>query len=695
MSNKNSTIIPGIYIFSKSIIINEIEYLLITLEGLDKYNENLQFAYQLRNIIFLLSSVVIFDTNETIENCIQKFNNIFKYMKLIKSKNNQKELSKDYLSKILYILNFQNENDITKINNEINPKKIFPKFEIFNKYNKNQKTINYITKFIKENVDLKKLDNITLNGNIAYGLFENLCENFNLEEMPVVDEILENILLSSLNEVAENIISQFQLKINKQIQENGTLNIYDIFQIFYTFLKDDGFSPLYKSNISHLISLKDAETYILKIFGACFEEIDGIYKSNLKKYNELVNNFGNDLSYKNDLQSFKDMKIYLNNFSLYLKQKFRPIIAFEMFSFDGTLDTKVNKYIINNINSIGENIISLTEHILKENNLLKKKNDQQNLYIEQKNKEFNEKKETIFMQELEYTKITREIKTKEKEFENNLEIEKKKCKKIENFYKNLMEETQKKINDLENKLLEASKENNFTKNIKKTNTFVPGELSTNELRSIFTSVTKLVMQYKEDIENVNNPKNTVYQSNAIESYLKNINKNFDIFLNKLENEIVEDFEHVNENYVKNLNKCKKELDDVNFENTKLKIKLKESELNYLIIKKQIEDDTQQFVVFKNVIEVKNSLITSQKKFIQDQSENIKTLEKTKSNLELTANDSIVKYKLMENDVEILLDLFHSILSKKKDNSYEHNFKKLSEYAKNKIEDYNREFRFFK
>ena len=51
------------------------------------------------------------------------------------------------------------------------------------------------------------------------------------------------------------------------------------------------------------------------------------------------------------------------------------------------------------------------------------------------------------------------------------------------------------------------------------------------------------MQYKEDIENVNNPKNTVYQSNAIESYLKNINKNFDIFLNKLENEIVEDFEH--------------------------------------------------------------------------------------------------------------------------------------------------------
>ena len=64
ISKNKDSIIPGIYILSKSLLINEIECLIITLEGLDKFNENLLFAHQLRNLILILSSLVIYHGND-------------------------------------------------------------------------------------------------------------------------------------------------------------------------------------------------------------------------------------------------------------------------------------------------------------------------------------------------------------------------------------------------------------------------------------------------------------------------------------------------------------------------------------------------------------------------------------------------------------------------------------------------------
>ena len=75
---KDNNIIPGIYILSKSITINEKECLIISLEGIDKYNDNLCFHNQLRNIILILSSLVIYEGNDNLELTKTNFNNIFK-----------------------------------------------------------------------------------------------------------------------------------------------------------------------------------------------------------------------------------------------------------------------------------------------------------------------------------------------------------------------------------------------------------------------------------------------------------------------------------------------------------------------------------------------------------------------------------------------------------------------------------------
>ena len=74
MPKNNDVIIPGIYILSKPLLINKAECLIITLEGLDKFSENLLFAHQLRNIIIIISSLVIYHGIDNLEITKQNFN---------------------------------------------------------------------------------------------------------------------------------------------------------------------------------------------------------------------------------------------------------------------------------------------------------------------------------------------------------------------------------------------------------------------------------------------------------------------------------------------------------------------------------------------------------------------------------------------------------------------------------------------
>ena len=143
LKNKE-TIIPGIYILSKSITINEKECLIISLEGLDKFNENLLFAHQLRNIILILSSLVIYEGND-LESTKQNFINIFKQIKVIKSSSIKKELTKEYMCKLFCEIKVTNddETNIINFNKDILSKKLFKQFDLFTKCTKRQKVLNY------------------------------------------------------------------------------------------------------------------------------------------------------------------------------------------------------------------------------------------------------------------------------------------------------------------------------------------------------------------------------------------------------------------------------------------------------------------------------------------------------------------------------------------------------------------------
>ena len=75
------------------------------------------------------------------------------------------------------------------------------------------------------------------------------------------------------------------------------------------------------------------------------------------------------------------MKKYIKTFAEYLKKNFIPIISYNMFNFVPMLSSKVNKYIIDKLNSFVE---------LKEKNSVQKKFDEYNRILEE-----NKSKEII------------------------------------------------------------------------------------------------------------------------------------------------------------------------------------------------------------------------------------------------------------------------------------------------------------
>ena len=669
LKNKE-TIIPGIYILSKSITINEKECLIISLEGLDKFNENLLFAHQLRNIILILSSLVIYEGND-LESTKQNFINIFKQIKVIKSSSIKKELTKEYMCKLFCEIKVTNddETNIINFNKDILSKKLFKQFDLVTKCSKSQKALNYKLKWIKDNFDLKKLNKIELNGNMVCDLMENLCEKFNIDEAPIIDNILENILLSRMNETTENIIRQFKNKLKNFIKDdqNQYLNYYDLITFYLNYLKEEGINNLCNSKIASLIPFSNAEAYIQKLMVSTFEDIETLYKQHKTKYEELINNFGSKMFHKNEPKNIQEMQNFLNNLAKYLKKNCLPIISYKMFNFDHSLPNKVNKYIFNKLSYIGENIKILVENEIK---AFKKITEEQNKIIEEKNSK-----------ELEYEKIIRDMKNKEREYLITLEIERKNYNILENYLQTFEDENQKKINDSEMKLNELIKENSNLKNKK---LITPEDLSINGVKSDYFFVKNKLNEYKIAIDNFNNQMLVNQQQpNNVTKEMKLLNTKFDEWISKFEQLILNNFTE----YEERINSQKKDLDNLNFEMAKLKIEFQKEQQNNLVLKNQIE-------VEKKKIEEIQSLLNDKDALNKTMEERINLQLKDKERLEVSLNDNIVKYKLKEEENEVLLSVFYSVLDKKRD-KYELNIKKLSPDVKQEIERLNKKFTFFK
>ena len=424
---------------------------------------------------------------------------------------------------------------------------------------------------------------------------ENLCEKFNTNETPILNDLLENILLSKMNEISEVIETQFKTKLNKYINENLSqpLNYYDLINFYFSFHKDEGIKNLCNSTIASMINLKSAEEYLKKILSSTYNNIDIMYRKYKNKYEDLISKFGSNMHHKNDPKNFEEMKQYIDYLVKYLKKYFLPIISYKMFNFDVTLSNKVNKYIINKISFLIDNI-SLFEENEKKN--FRTKFDEYNKILEEKNSKEINMEQTI-----------RELKNKEREYLNLLEIEKQRYETLEKYFHSFENENQKKISDSQNKLNELIKENYNLKNKKLISN---DEYSLNDIKSDYIIVKNKLNEYKNSIDNLNNQINLKSNSNIFEEGIKLLNTNFEKIINNNFNNLYE--------YKDKATNYKNELDKLNFEMEKLKFDIKEQQEKFMVLNKQLEEE-------KNKYESLLVLFNEQKSLMKTQEEKIKLL----------------------------------------------------------------------
>ena len=207
--------------------------------------------------------------------------------------------------------------------------------------------------------------------------------------------------------------------------------------------------------------------------------------------------------------------------------------------------------------------------------------------------------------EINLEQTIRDLKNKEREYLNLLDIEKKRYDTLEKYFNSFENEIQKKLSDSQNKLNELIKENYDLRNQKLTNS---DECSLKGIKSDYIFVKNKLNEYKNYIANCNNLINLNLDSNSFDQKLNSLSNSF-------EQLITNNFNDLNE-YKEKENKYKNELDKVNFEITKLKVELKEFQQKFILLNKQLEDE-------KNKYSQLLSLFNQQKSLIQIQEEKLK------------------------------------------------------------------------
>ncbi len=372
------------------------------------------------------------------------------------------------------------------------------------------------------------------------------------------------------------------------------------------------------------------------------------------------------------------------------------------------------------------------------------------ILLEEKNKEKSTVNRNYLELETKFDKFNRENKIKLKEFENNINIEKEKYKKMELYYLNQIKEKENLINTLENKVQKCSNDLN---NTNKENMIKINELNrqnkklSNEINRL-GGIGSLSDKYKGNMSDFNmtglgglgvsvggvnvgsdsgsNNKNMNF--NNIATSMKNIQNYFIEFKdsvdklnkenenvlknkylenskqeieNKLNNCIIDikafcdgQIKNVSDNYEKIIKKTKDQLEELNFELSKKNFVINEQIQLKETFEKKFNESNKTINELKDMIQSKKDELNTRKDAFDIYEKQIVFFKKQKEDVELSLAKNIYNFRMKEDEFDTLLAVTESIISRKKD-TYQHNVNKLSNEAQNYLQSLIKKYKFFK
>jgi DNA repair exonuclease SbcCD ATPase subunit len=362
----------------------------------------------------------------------------------------------------------------------------------------------------------------------------------------------------------------------------------------------------------------------------------------------------------------------------------------------------------NNIDNLNNNIKKLNEQIDNNKKLL---NDN--------NKEKSEVNKNYLELETKLDKLTRELKTKEQEFENNLNIEKQNFQKMEAYNNAQIKEKDETISQLETKIeklvqdLQGSNKESFMKatelnreNIKlqseierlkkeggKGKSDVYNEQSAN-LQTLFKNIQSTFMEFKESVDKLDKENENIFKTKYLENSTKEIEDKLKSCVTELRTFCENQVKSMNDHYQKEIKKVKDQYEQLNFELTKKNAEVQEKIDQKEESENKLKETNKQITELQEISNSKDSLIKTQGEALKIYEDKVQDYIKQKENLEMSLAKSIYDFKMKEDEFDSLFMVIEGIIARKKD-KYEHNLTKLSTDVKNTLQSLVKQYKFFK
>ena len=713
--SKKST--KGIWLWGTPINIKDnIKLLIIDCEGI---NDNKINTFELLSILF--STHFIYNTKgELNDNIINKYVSNMNIKDLITFNINNKY----NLPEIIFVNDLLKEDEIK---NKIENNKSYINSDIKCFY-KNQKYLQ--AKNIKEIINNISTDNNFLDGEIFFGLIQNYINYINHNEKIDINSALENILLYKANNIKDNIFEEYKTELYKKIEYPMTFSgVYKIFNEIQT-----NYINSLSQKTNNLVKPENLGEYINQLNNYMEKEINYI----MNKNNEYYENYF--------LLQFKDFEKNLNSDENLAKiENFHKFVSDYCGKFDNCLqkffylflnNDNSNKFFVNILMKLYEDFIvkkfiKISEDInkkydeeiykykdeissLKSN--IDKLNEQINIAnssVEEKNREKSAINKNFFELESKFDKFNQEKKIKMKEYENNINIEIQKYKKMENYYVTQLKEKEKLINNLENKIEkinqdmqtvnkeniikinEFNRENNRLlneieriKDIKNRgkSDFLGGDKNAN-IPSLLKNVNKSFIDFKESVDKLIKENDSIQKNKYLEITRQEIENKLNNVLNDVKNFCNLQIKNVSDNYEKIIKKIKNESEELNFEVSKKNFALNEQMLLKETYEKKFNESNKSIENLKSMVQDKDNLITTQNKAF-------KVYEERINDSEMKMAENIINLKMKEDEFETLFMVFEDIVGKKKDR-FEHDLKLISSEAQKYLKTLVKQYKLFK
>ena len=271
---------------------------------------------------------------------------------------------------------------------------------------------------------------------------------------------------------------------------------------------------------------------------------------------------------------------------------------------------------------------------------------------------------------LKYNKLLCDYKNIETKLNNNNEISKDNFKRMEDNYKNIINDKEKKIEELQNKL------DNKDKN-KNTNSKSIDNLFKNLIDNMNDSLTENKLS-KEIIETI-----LINIENKIKLMINTINNEYE---NRIKN-IQLLYKKRNDLLIKQITELKSEI--LNEYYNTIEIKIKDKVKNDIM--KEYMDKIE---ILNNIIETKENIIKIEKEKKDTLNNEFTELQKKFADLQAQNSQNIFALKMKEDEVDTLImiiDATHNV----KRGKYLHNLNRLSENVKIEVENIINSLKIFK